>query len=242
MTMKSKLMIFERAGQPLRLETCEIPPLKAGEVLVKNEYATLCRSDISTYLGRRIEKSPTILGHEIVGRVAALGTSASDVNGCTLRVGERVTWAIYASDPSSEMSRRGIPQKSPDLFKYGHEQVTPTSTLHGGLAEYTLLRRFTPILPLDEQIPLPAASIINCAVATVAGSLRLADELQGRRVVIWGTGMLGVIACAMCREKGAGEVVAVDITPERLEIAKRFGATELLLPDAPALRQRAADV
>lgn len=72
-TMKSKLMIFERAGQPLRLEECEIPPLKAGEVLVKNEYATLCRSDISTYLGRRIEKSPTILGHEIVGRVAALG-------------------------------------------------------------------------------------------------------------------------------------------------------------------------
>ena len=242
MTMKCKLMIFERAGQPLRLETCEIPPLKAGEVLVKNEYATLCRSDISTYLGRRIEKSPTILGHEIVGRVAALGAPASDVNGCTLRVGERVTWAIYASDPSSEMSRRGIPQKSPDLFKYGHEQVTPTSTLHGGLAEYTLLRRFTPILPLDEQIPLPAASIINCAVATVAGSLRLAGELQDRRVIVWGTGMLGVIACAMCREKGADEVVAVDINPERLEIANRFGATKLLLPDAPALRQRAADV
>ncbi len=222
MTMKSKLMIFERAGQPLRLETCEIPPLKAGEVLVKNEYATLCRSDISTYLGRRIEKSPTILGHEIVGRVAALGAPTSDANGFTLRVGERVTWAIYASDPSSEMSRRGIPKKSPDLFKYGHEQVTPTSTLHGGLAEYTLLRRFTPILPLDEQIPLPAASIINCAVATVAGSLRLAGELQGRRVIVWGAGMLGVIACAMCREKGADEVVAVDINPERLEIAKRF--------------------
>ena len=58
MTMKCKLMIFERAGQPLRLETCEIPPLKAGEVLVKNEYATLCRSDISTYLGRRGVSQP----------------------------------------------------------------------------------------------------------------------------------------------------------------------------------------
>ena len=46
----------------------------------------------------------------------------------------------------------------------------------------------------------------------------------------------------MCREKGADEVVAVDINPERLEIANRFGATKLLLPDAPALRQRAADV
>ena len=176
--MRSKIAVFYGAGKPLQLEECEIPALCQGEVLVKNEYVTLCRSDISTYTGKRIEKTPTILGHEIVGRVVALGEGnpVLDLEGRPLAIGERVTWAIYASNPDGEMARRGIPQKAPDLFKYGHEQLTERNTLHGGLAEYTLLRRYTPVLPLAETVPPAAAAIINCAVSTVAGSLRLAVE------------------------------------------------------------------
>lgn len=242
MTAKSKIIVFRKAGTPLQMEECDIPALKEGEVLVRNEYATLCRSDISTYLGKRIEKSPTILGHEIVGRVAAIAPGVTDADGNPLHVGQRVTWAIYASDPSTELSRRGIPQKSPDLFKYGHEQLTPESTLHGGLAEHTLLRKHTPILPLDESIPLPVGSIINCAISTVVGSLRLAGELRGRRVAIWGIGMLGIVACAICRERGAGEIVAIDINRERLALAGRFGATRACLPDDKALADLRADV
>ena len=242
MVTKSKIVVFREAGTPLQVETCDIPALKEGEVLVKNEYATLCRSDISTYLGKRIEKSPTILGHEIVGRVAALGPGVTDADGKPLHVGERVTWAIYAADPSTELSRRGIPQKSPDLFKYGHERLTPDSTLHGGLAEYTLLRKHTPILPLDESVPLPVGSIINCAISTVVGSLRLAGELRGRQVAIWGIGMLGIIACAICKERGAGEIVAIDINRERLALAGRFGATSTHLPDDKELEGLQADV
>ena len=69
--MNSKIVVFEKAGEPLKILSTEIPALGPGEILVRNEYATLCRSDISTYTGKRIEKSPTILGHEIVGRIAA---------------------------------------------------------------------------------------------------------------------------------------------------------------------------
>lgn len=230
--MKSKIVVFRQSGVPLQVEECEIPALREGEILVKNEYTTLCRSDISTYEGRRIEKSPTILGHEIVGRIAALSGDMKDLSGKPLTVGERVTWAIYAANPASAMSRRGIPQKSPDLFKYGHEQVTATSSLHGGLGEYTLLRRYTPVLPLPEEIPLPVASIINCAVSTVAGSLRLAGDLSGKRIGIWGTGMLGVVACAMCRERGAAAVIGIDVDKARLDTALRFGATSVCLPEA----------
>lgn len=240
--MESKIVVFKKAGVPMEEETCAVPALKEGEVLVKNEYATLCRSDISTYLGRRIEKSPTILGHEIVGRIAALGSTVRDAYGHELKVGQRITWAIYASDPDSEMSRRGIPQKSPDLFKYGHMQLTPTCTLHGGLAEYTLLRRFTPIIPLDEAVPLHVASIINCAVSTVAGSLRLAGNLSGKRVALWGVGMLGIVACAMCKELGAKDILAIDINDERLDLAKRFGATEIHHPGDESLKGLQADV
>lgn len=242
--MNSKIVVFEKAGEPLKILSTEIPALGPGEILVRNEYATLCRSDISTYTGKRIEKSPTILGHEIVGRIAATapGEQPLDLQGNPLRIGERVTWAIYAADPAGEMARRGIPQKSPDLFKYGHEQLRPDNTLHGGLAEYTFLRRYTPVLPLPEDIPLPEAAIINCAVATVAGSLRLAGEIRGRRVALWGTGMLGVIACAMYREAGAAEVIALDINEARLEQARPFGATSLLRADRVDIATLQADI
>ena len=102
-----------------------------------------------------------------------------------------------------EMSRLGIPQKSPDLFKYGHEQLTETNTLNGGLAEYTIIRKNTPVIVLSEDVPVNAAAIINCSVSTVAGAIRLTGGVEGKRVALWGTGMLGVIACAQCREAGA---------------------------------------
>lgn len=54
---KSKIAIFRKAGTPVSIEECSIPELKQGELLVKNEYVTLCRSDISTYMGKRIEKA-----------------------------------------------------------------------------------------------------------------------------------------------------------------------------------------
>ena len=242
--MKSKIAIFEKAGQPLRLAEIDIPALQPGEILVRNEYATLCRSDISTYTGRRVEKTPTILGHEILGHIVALGpgTPVNDLNGHPLHPGQRVTWAIYAANPTGEMARRGIPQKSPDLFKYGHECLTPTSTLHGGLADYTILRRHTPVLPLPDDIPPAVGAIINCAVATVAGSLRLAGNIAGRHVIIRGAGMLGIVACAMCHEQRAASVTAIDIDDTRLATALRFGATTTRRSDESPSSPTLADI
>lgn len=146
-----------------------------------------------------------------------------DSRGAPLRIGDRVTWAIYASDPCSCLSRRGIPQKGEDLFKYGHERITTESNLHGGLSEYCVLRKNTPVIRIDTAIPLPVVALINCSVATVAGSLRLAGEVRDRHVLIAGAGMLGIIACAMCRSAGAKCVTAVDIDDARLATAREFG-------------------
>lgn len=227
---KGTFAVFSKAGQPIVLEEREIPVLAPGEILVKNEYATLCRSDISTYTGKRVEKSPTILGHEITGRIVRTAEEGPmyGLDGKELRAGDRVTWAIYAADPGSAMSLRGIPQKSSDLFKYGHERLTSDSAFHGGLSTHTVLRKHTPVMHLPEDMPARAAAIINCAVSTSAGSLRLAGDVQGRKVVLFGTGMLGVIACSMFREHGAAEVIAVDLSDARLETALRFGATSVL--------------
>ena len=74
--MQSTIVIFKEANRPLEIISCPIPALQAGEILIQNEYVTLCRSDLSTYSGKRKEKSPTILGHEIVGTIAAFGPDA----------------------------------------------------------------------------------------------------------------------------------------------------------------------
>ncbi len=204
----------------------EIPALKPNEILVRNEMATLCRSDISTVSGKRIEPTPTILGHEVVGRVHQFGSDAPrmDLRGRDLCVGDRITWGIFASDPSSEMSMRGMPQKGADRFKYGHERIAVDNTLHGGLSEFIILRPHTPMIKIAEEVPVPVAAITNCAVATVAGAFRLAGNVKDRRVLICGAGMLGILACAMAQHAGAKSIGAMDIDAARLDIAKSFGA------------------
>ena len=237
----SRIAIFHGAGQPLTLETVPVPALRGGEILVRIEYTTLCRSDLNTFSGRRIEKTPTILGHEIAGTIVAMEPAAPtrDGRGAELQPGHRVTWAIYAANPDSPLARLGIPQKAAGLFKYGHELIRPDSTLHGGLAEHCILRRHTPVIRIDPPLPLPLMALINCSVATVAGSLRLAGPVAGRNVVIGGAGMLGVIACAMCHCAGAQNIIAVDIDAERLAMARKFGAnsTVQLQPEGPPLKE-----
>lgn len=239
---QGQFVVFTATGTPLSIESAALPVPASGEMLVRNEFTTLCRSDLNTYEGKRQEKCPTILGHEIVGRIATFGEEGplQDLRQVPLATGDRVTWGIYASDPDSAMARRGIPQKAPDLFKYGHEQLRQDSGYHGGLASHTLLRPHTPVVKLAESVPLPVAAIINCAVATVAAALRLAGCLRDQVVVVSGAGMLGLVACAMSEQAGARRVIAVDVNQQRLDLARHFGAQEWCTPEEMQQRQRSA--
>jgi len=222
----SSAFVFDAVTSKFEKMELSIPSLKEGEILVKNEYVTLCRSDLNTFSGKRKEKNPTILGHEIIGRVALIHDTAikSDLLNSELRIGDRITWGIYSSDPNSFYSRIGIPQKGSDLFKYGHEELKNNDTLHGGLADYIILRKNTPIIKIDENIPLSIAATINCAVATVSGAFRIAEKIEGKRILIIGVGMLGIIACAMAKSRNAKFVAAADNNETRLNLSYKFGA------------------
>ena len=220
--------VFCGTGLPLELHTYQVDDIGAGEVLIENLYTTLCGSDLHTYEGKRKEETPSVLGHEIVGRVVAFGDQHAglDHTGAPLKVGDVVTWSIFAADPASELAKRGMPQKGDHLFKYGHARVTEGEAFHGGLARYCILRPYTAIFRIPAGLPLPIAATANCAVATVAGALRLAGNVQGRRVLITGMGLLGITCAAMCREAGAAAVLAADVSADRREKARLFGADE----------------
>ncbi|ATL48348.1 alcohol dehydrogenase [Chitinophaga caeni] len=219
-------MVFSDVGKPLEAVTIPIPTTSNEEVLVKIEYTTICTSDVHTYLGRRHGPMPCVLGHEIIGRITAKGTGIdTDFAGENLQVGDLVTWCVYAFDPhGNTMALRGMPQKSPGLYKYGHQEFTLEDGLNGGFSTHCVLKKGTAIFKLPGSLTPREAAPINCTHATIAGALRLAGNVKNKNVLVTGCGMLGLSACAMSKEAAAAKVVAMDINRGRLEMATRFGA------------------
>jgi len=145
-----------------------------------------------------------------------------------LHPGDLLTWCVYAYDDKSEMAKKGIPQKSEGLYKYGHHQFNSEDGLNGGFATHCILKKGTAIFKLPRSLSHRQAAPINCTHATMAGAIRLTGYLKNKNVLITGTGMLGLSACAMAREGGAKRVIAMDINKDRLEFARRFGADKLI--------------
>ncbi len=247
MAQTSLAAVFHKPGSPLTLETYELPRLRPGEFLVRITCATLCGSDVHTFLGRRSTPLPTVLGHEIMGFVEAIGPprghscgadqTACDYFGQRLEIGDRITWSIAASCGDCFFCQHNIPQKCVRLFKYGHERIAPDHPLSGGLAEYCHLAAGTAILRLPDTLPDVVACPANCATASIAAGFRVAGNCMGESVLIQGAGMLGLTATAMASSTGAREVIVCDVDAKRLQRAPQFGATETLLirDDEPEL-------
>ena len=227
MSDTSKAALFAGPGQPLTIKKLGLPELREGEALIRVSCCTLCGSDLHTYQGHRSTPTPTILGHEILGRIAALGPGdpLKDYTGRSARVGDRVTWSVASSCGGCFFCDRELPQKCERLFKYGHQQLTGDHALSGGLAEYCHLATGSTLIRLPDGLSDEMACPVNCATATVSAALRVAGGCRDAVVLIQGAGMLGLTACAMARSRGAREIVACDLEPPRLELARRFGAT-----------------
>ena len=222
------------SGEPGHIELWEIPSPapKPGEMLVSILGCTLCGSDLHTLTGRRQTPVPTILGHEIVGQIAAIGESTPrhDIAGNLLQPGDRVSWAIVASCGRCFFCERGLPQKCLRSIKYGHQAFEPGRELLGGLAEHCLLVPGTAVVRLPDDLPLAIACFANCATATAAAAIEAAGDLKGACVGILGAGLLGLTIAAMAKAGGAEEVICVDIHSTRREKAHSFGASRALPP------------
>lgn len=221
-----------------------LPVPLPGEVLVRVELATICGSDLHTIAGDRPTPLPTVLGHEAVGVVEAVGGAPSLSDGTPLHPGERVTWSIGTSCGRCRPCSRGASQKCARVRKYGHEALADGWWLNGGLATHCHLIAGTGLVAVPESLPAAVAAPVNCATATVVCGARRTGLGAGDSVVVTGCGMLGLTAVAYARDRGAKHVVACDVDPARREAAVGFGATETCTPDQlPAAAARfGADV
>ena len=220
------------------------PAPQGAELLVRITCCTLCRSDLHTHAGRRSEPTPTILGHEIVGRIEAFGPEASciDGRGWPLSVGDRVSWAVAVGCGQCFFCADDLPQKCQRIYKYGHVAVTRERPWGGGLADTVVLVPGTTCFRIPDDLPDRVAAPANCATATIAAMLRHAGPVAGRHILILGAGVLGATACAMSRAAGASVVLACDPEPACLERATAFGATHTFPGEPDVLALHVAEI
>ncbi|ORM30674.1 hypothetical protein BFL43_18490 [Williamsia sp. 1135] len=137
-------------------------------MLIENELATICGSDVHTVGGRRTTPVPTILGHEAVGRVVSAGPGAAATPG------DRVVWTVGTACGMCRRCSRGVPQKCVNVRKYGHEATTDAWTLNGAFASHV------PSLPVSStacgllQPPRP--------VLAAAGAVEQVDRWGAAKV------------------------------------------------------------
>lgn len=223
----SQAAIFHAPGSPLVTVALPLRLPRAGEVRVRITCCTICGSDVHTYRGHRSTPTPTVLGHEILGVIDAIGAGpiTLDHEGNELNVGDRITWSIAANCGDCFYCNDALPQKCEHLFKYGHEKVSDDHPLSGGLAQHCLLAPGTAIVRVPDSISDLVACPANCATATVAAALRMGRVKAGQTVLIQGMGALGLTAAAMASSLGAKHVIGCDVVQDRLKLGKQFGVT-----------------
>jgi putative phosphonate catabolism associated alcohol dehydrogenase len=217
--MKSaSVQLFTGVNEPFQWRDVPLPKsLSPGEVLVEMRLATLCGSDLHTIEGRRSAPAPCVLGHEGVGRVV-------ESHRAGVPVGQRITWTLADScGHCSACSAWHLPQKCERLFKYGHAPWQEGTGLNGCYATHLLLRPGTTIVAVPDDLSDALVAPANCALATVIHGLSSLPE-PCERVLIQGSGLLGVYASMWLQCRGVREIYCQDLSGDRLATMARFGA------------------
>ncbi|AMY54932.1 alcohol dehydrogenase catalytic domain-containing protein [Rhodococcus fascians] len=208
-------------GSGVEMRDIEIPALESGDLLVRVDLATVCGSDLHTVSGRRSGACPSVLGHEAVGHVIAVGDASSPA-----KVGDRIVWSVTVPCGRCPRCVRGFTAKCSAVRKVGHESAEGTWILSGSYARHIVIPRGTAVALVPDTMADAVAAPAACATATVMAAMEAAGTVAGKRVLIIGAGMLGVTAAAASSEMGAALVRVVDRDALRQGLAGRFGALD----------------
>jgi len=242
--MKIKAAVVKQMGvappysisRPVSVEEVELDPPGVGEVLIRIVAAGICHTDISAINGDRPRPVPLVLGHEAAAVVEELGPGVHD-----LKKGDHVVLVSVPSCGHCLPCRQGTPllcepatraNVAGTLLSGERRLRRGDTTLNHHLgcsafAEYATVSRHT-LTKIDPELPLQEAALFGCAVLTGVGAvLNTARVTAGSSVAVVGLGGVGLCSLLGAVVAGARQIVAVDLSDERLRLSQQLGATDV---------------
>ncbi|MDI3387807.1 zinc-binding dehydrogenase [Streptomyces sp. B-S-A8] len=224
----TRAAVLTEHGAALDLTDLPLPEKpEPGAALVRIACTTLCGTDIEIWSGKMSFPGmlPMVLGHEMAGEIVAVGEDTRDALGRELSVGDRIGWSESTCGACHGCTVLRRPVACSDRG-YGFRQradVPPYAT--AGLSEYAYVVPRAAKLLLPDDVPDTWAAMAGCAAKTVLRAYSRAGGVRpGSRVVIQGSGALGLFATAVASIGGAGTVITVGAPAARLALAHEFGA------------------
>src|SRR5262245_17977250 len=237
--MRIRAAVLEQFGAPLQVQEVELDEPMAGEALVRLAACGVCHTDLYTASGADPSGySPAVLGHEGAGVVERVGDGVKDVEPgdhvvtlfspqcreCEHCRDDRTNLCLaireqqnkgYLPDGTARLSRDGEPVR--------HYMGTST------FAEYTVMPEIE-LAKVNPEAPLDRACLFACGLSTgIGAAMNTAKVAPGATCVVFGAGMVGLGAVVGCRLQGAERIICVDLSGDRLMLARRHGATEEML-------------
>jgi S-(hydroxymethyl)glutathione dehydrogenase / alcohol dehydrogenase len=237
--IEMRAAVLRRPGRPVAVETVLLAPPRRGEVLVRVAAAGVCHSDVHLADGLLgAGRWPMVLGHEGAGAVAAVGEDVTEV-----APGDHVAFCFVPScgacracragrrtlcEPAAANAVAGMLLDGTSRLRALDGTVLQHGLMVACFAEYAVVPAAGAV-PLPASIPLWQASLLGCGVVTGIGAVNRAGIRVGASVCVIGCGGVGLQVIAGAALAGAGTVVAVDTDPGKLELARRRGATHVVL-------------
>jgi NDMA-dependent alcohol dehydrogenase len=237
MSRKARAVICRELGKPVVVEEISVEPPRRGEVSVRLAACGVCHSDLSATNGTLAMPLPLILGHEAAGEVVEVGP---DVDG--LKEGDHVVSSFIYMCGKCRFCASGRPVL---CLEQGKAVTTlPDGTLRtrdargnpigifsgcGVMAEYATMHADN-LVKIEANVPLDRAALVGCAVTTgVGAAINTARVTPGSSVAVFGCGGVGLNVIQGARIAGAQRIIAIDTLEPKLEMARAFGATDVLL-------------
>jgi aryl-alcohol dehydrogenase len=235
MTKSTKAAVLPAARASFVVQDVELADLRANEVLVRMVATGLCHTDLGVWAGGVPFPLPGVLGHEGAGVVEEVGESVTGI-----KPGDKVVLS-YASCGECASCNGGHPAYCAtwlprNLLNGAREDGSPTITQHGkaigghffaqsSFANHAIAEQRN-VVVVDADADLVQLAPLGCGVITGFGSMWYALDVQpGARVGVFGAGAVGMAALIAAKLRKPEVLVAVDIVPERLELALSLGAT-----------------
>lgn len=218
----------------LRYTDVNIPEIKENEVLVRVKACGICGSDVHGYDGSTGRRNPPlIMGHEASGVVEHVGRKVSG-----WKPGDRITFDSTVYPQDDWFTRRGLYNLSDHREVIG---VAPAEyKRHGAFAEYVAIPDHI-LYRVPDKVTFEQAAMVE-PVAVALHAVNLTDLDDAEVILVIGAGMIGLFLIQVLKTRFQGKIMAIDLDPEKLKLAKQLGADHAYTPDELSLKESIADL